>query len=295
MQIGDVERALRVADKFAASNPNSPLADDLALRVGDILYNSGDRVRAAAAYQLLVDRHPSSELVPAALYWKGRAYLEERDTSAAIAAWEEVLKHDRKSPFAPTSLYQIGLTRLAVADTTGALAQFVVVARDYPASEIAFEASLKEASLRRAMGNPDAALKLLGTIATEGQGDIRFRASIEIARCLIDTERYDEAYQTALKIATERTDATGAEAQFVVGEALAKLGQPAKAIEAFLKIKYIYSGQAEWIARGQIEGALLKLKSGEKEEARRILTTLARDFGDDRWGKEATQILSEIR
>ncbi len=78
-------------------------------------------------------------------------------------------------------------------------------------------------------------------------------------------------------------------------EKLMNDAQQEKAAEAFLRIKYIYGGQAEWVARGQIEGARIKLKSGEKEEARRILTTLARDYGEDRWGKEASRLLAEIR
>jgi tetratricopeptide (TPR) repeat protein len=54
------------------------------------------------------------------------------------------------------------------------------------------------------------------------------------------------------KVATSRVDEVGAEAQYLSGAAYAENKEWQNAITAFLRVRYVFPGQEEWLSRAYL-------------------------------------------
>ena len=295
VQLGDMDRALKVADKFAENNPESPLVDDLAMRIGDLLYNNGDYIHAASAYNRLIQRYPGSELVPAALLWKGRAHLGAADSLNALSTWAEMAKRFAKNPLTPQALFFSGQVQMGLRDTTAALPFFVRIRMDHPSAEIAREARLLEGTILRISGKPNQSIELLKPLVGEKTLDpISARAEVETARALSDLGRGEDALKRVARISVERSDEVGAEAQFETGRILSKLGRTQEAIDGYLKVRYLFEAYTDWIANAQIEAARLYVGQKKIPDAKRLLDRVKSTHGSDKWGLKADEIIKTL-
>lgn len=102
----DADKAVALAKRFLEDRPNSPLAPETRLKLGEIYFARGDYPNAQTQLELLVDQAPGSPLVEAALYLAGRAAAFSRSAAGVDKAVDlfnrvEVLNRGTKhgSPF----------------------------------------------------------------------------------------------------------------------------------------------------------------------------------------------------
>lgn len=97
-------------------------------------FRRGSLGAARAGFGELVRQHPTSELVPDALYFLGQSFAAENPDSAA-AYYERVAAQHAASARAPTAVYNLGLLAERKNDLAGARRFYERVIRDFPKSD----------------------------------------------------------------------------------------------------------------------------------------------------------------
>ncbi|MCR4338091.1 MAG: tetratricopeptide repeat protein, partial [Candidatus Omnitrophica bacterium] len=77
-----------------------------------------------------------------------------------------------------------------------------------------------------------------------------------------------EAYQTALAAEQSLSEVTNVEIQFAIGDVYESLRQREKAIEAYLKISYLYPKDLSWVIKAYLRVARIFEEQEKWEEAR---------------------------
>ena len=93
----DPDRAITLAKKFLEDRPDSPLAPETRMKLGEIYFAQGDNPDAQTQWELLVQRSPDSPLADAALYLAGQAAASSRSAAGldkAVEHFSQVAQHE---------------------------------------------------------------------------------------------------------------------------------------------------------------------------------------------------------
>ena len=104
----------------------------------------GSTATARSGLRQLLQKYPTSERVPDALYFMGQSFAAENQDSAA-AYYTQVVQNHGQSPRASAALYNLGLLAERRKDTAGARDAYQRVLQRYPRSD---EAALARDRLR---------------------------------------------------------------------------------------------------------------------------------------------------
>lgn len=146
--LGDVDRAVSLIDRFVARFPSSPLVEKLLFLKGDLYFSVLQRGRkellhkVVSSYQKAAARFKQSARVPEAYIRMARANRLAGDIYAALGYVNVVIERFPKGPYTPRAFVErawIHMMRRAV-DT--ASEDFMLVLREYPESPSAEEAKL---------------------------------------------------------------------------------------------------------------------------------------------------------
>lgn len=108
--IGQYDLAISGFEEFIKQFPDSALADDAQLNIGNSYLNSGRNKEAVAAFERVISAYPQSDSVPGAQFKLGMAYQALNQPDAARKAWEMVMQQHPNS--AEASLARQALERL---------------------------------------------------------------------------------------------------------------------------------------------------------------------------------------
>ena len=84
----DPDKAIALAKRFLERHDDSPLADDVRMKLGEMYFQSGDYPDAQTQLELLVRKAPGSPLAEAALYLAGRAASQSMSAAGLDRAVE---------------------------------------------------------------------------------------------------------------------------------------------------------------------------------------------------------------
>jgi outer membrane protein assembly factor BamD (BamD/ComL family) len=195
----------------------------------------------------------------------------------------------------PQALLQSGQIHMANRDTVNAHINFQSILQGFPDHELSREAALMSGIVLNSLGRAGETEALLRSVVDgETQDVIASKAKIVLGISLLQLSKFDQAIQLVAGVAVNRSDEIGAEAQFTTGQILSKSGKYADAIDAYLKVKYLFEAYGNWIARAQIEAALLIIKQGDTPRALSMLKSVRTLHGEDEWGTMASDIISKL-
>jgi tol-pal system protein YbgF len=89
---GSYDLAISGFEEFIRQFPNSAMADDARLNIGNSYLNSGRYKEAVAAFERVITEYPASDSVPAAYMRLGMAHQSLNQIDAARKAWETVVQ-----------------------------------------------------------------------------------------------------------------------------------------------------------------------------------------------------------
>ena len=93
----DPDQAVVLAKKFLEDRPDSPLAPETRMKLGEIYFAQGDNPDAQTQWELLVQKSPDSPLADAALYLAGQAAASSRSAAGvdkAVEHFSQVTQHE---------------------------------------------------------------------------------------------------------------------------------------------------------------------------------------------------------
>ena len=239
--------------------------------MGDIQYNVKHYDEAIAHYVQIAERFPESGLAPGALYWIAQAEAEQDRYPEAVLTLHRLIAVYPGDTLAPEALYRMGAAYVAMDSLAWSITPYERVLADYDTSDVAPEAGLALGRVYLALGRRLEALDALRvTIERYPETTPADSARVTLARLAMDDFDYALADTLLLTVIGRRTDALAAEAQYTMGDFLARHGQLEQAEEAFLKVKYLYPEAEEWVTRALLAAGDLRVAKGREREARQL-------------------------
>jgi TolA-binding protein len=161
-----LERKFGDLNKYAYEVLDSPLGrkKEIADYLGGILSGSvfkdaqveeqkGNRLRAAALYQLMVRKFPKSDFADDALFNAGLNLEREGKYYDAISVFERLLKEYPKTDFAAKAVFLIAKNNERVLNYLGAIKYYLKLAREFPKEKEGPDAVYNSALLLEKLGD----------------------------------------------------------------------------------------------------------------------------------------------
>lgn len=120
-------------------------------------YRQGDYSGSIDRFRTFLQNNPSSEYADNALFWMGECYYKLGDLERAVLTFEDVVKRYPQGNKVPDALYRQATALLELGERSGQRASYAPaarqiferIARDYPSSDRAAEASRQLEKLGR--------------------------------------------------------------------------------------------------------------------------------------------------
>jgi TolA-binding protein len=160
-----------------------------------------------------------------------------------------------------------------------AISLFEQLRENFPDHDLSATATYKIGQAFLEQGNYVQAQSFFSRVLNETQ-DSRTEnlARIGLARAYIAVKRFPVAIGEIEKVLAQADREIAAEAQFYLG--MAYKGQNAfqEAVVSFLKTKYLYPSETDWIVRGIYQAALCNEELGRLGDARRLYQSILNDY-----------------
>lgn len=249
-QTGQTTNALAIARHFLVTYTNSPWSADVSFWLAEHEYNSGNYAAAETNFASVATAFPSNRLAPDALFWAGRASLEQKAYRRALDAYfSPIVRLYPTSAIIPEVRFAQGDALTEVGDFAGAILAFQEVVADYPAHPLATRA--------------------LGRI-----GDCQFTLGAE------RPARFNEAIESyrALMTHPQASPDVAIQAEYKLARAYERIGRVAEAVTHYLNVMYAWLALQQegiatdevWFVRSAFSAAALKEAAGAFDEALHI-------------------------
>jgi TolA-binding protein len=293
---GKPQEAINLIDTFVKQNPGLAFADQIFIKKGDIYYSIQDYKNAEISYKEFAANYPNSKLLPEAYYWIGKSAENLGENEEAIYYFKRVFSDYPQSESAPAAVLEMGNVYNQQKNYNAALGIYNQALNQLP-NKLRFpEIMYMKANTLNNMKNTTGAAQVYNNIIQNYSGTIfAAKSNLQLGLMSLTAKDYNSAVNDFEKLATNRTDDIGAQAQYLIGETLFQQKKYDDAITAFMRVKNIFPSYEEWVAKSYLglgDCYVAKKEVRQAKEVYRILLTKHR--GDD-YGKEAKSMLRKLR
>jgi tol-pal system protein YbgF len=292
---GKGEESLKVIDAFIRAHPEATSSAQLAFKKADLLFGQKKYSEAIAEYRSFISRYRESSRVPDAYYWIGRSSLLLGQVDNALQAFNYVVNTYPSSSMSENALLEIGMVYLARKDFPEAVGIFDRVETNFSGKDAAVEAGYQKAIALELGGDTAKARMQFQVVAKKyPQSVFADKSRVSLARIYRSEVKTSEALAILNEVATSRTDDLGAEAQYELGITRQLSGEYEPAIAAFLRVKYVFPSEEEWIARSYLKLGECYKATKQTGKAKDAYEMVLKSHKNDDLGKEAEQKLREL-
>ena len=296
VSLGKDARAAKVADEFVVENPQIPFADKMLIKKAELFYATKDYAKAINEYQLFVQRFPESELLANAQYWTGKSYRLMDCLPEAADAFARVADAYPQSELAPVALLELGTAYAQQGKHAEALTALEKLELHYPASEVALQGSYEKAMVYLNEKMLEQAEKQFAFVAEKDKDSLYFE------KCLIglgvvrqQREEFAGAITLFTEVVSRRTNDVGAEAQFRIGETLFLQKAYKTAVDALLRVKFVFPTSKVNIARAMLKLGECYERLSEQRKAQEAYQSILKSHKGDEFAREAMRKLKDLR
>jgi TolA-binding protein len=294
--MGQPEKASALIDQFVAKNPSSGFSDQLLYKKGEVYYSQGSYEKAKSSYKEFVSQYPKSKLVPEAYYWIGKSASNLNQNEEAIFNFNKVFENYPSSEASAGAAIEMGNiynTMHKFDEALAVLNKAISRAQQTPrAAELLY---MKGTTLVN-KGDFQNAYEVFDEVviyyANTLFGD---KSRFEIGMIELAAKRYDKADAQFKTLADSRTDDLGAKAQYYYGLSLFEQGKYTDAITAFVRVRTIFSGYDEWLARAYIKLGDAYIQIEDYNTAKEMFRAVLAKHKGDVFGQEAQNKLRTIQ
>ncbi|NNE46769.1 MAG: tetratricopeptide repeat protein [Rhodothermales bacterium] len=297
MAIGEEDRAVALIDSFAAAHPNSPVIDDLRFKQAEVKYQSGRTDDALSDFQVFVRNALDQKLLPEAYYYLGAIFLERKQDVEAESYLKQLFERFDRSSRWPDAARNLGNLYLRNRRYEEALTVF---------KQLEDRAGDNKRQITQARYGQSVALMNLGrlreaerlvkrTVDDAPDSPESVPALLGLAQIYDREDRVQEADAMYRRVVSLSRDESGAEALTRLGQMLLRTGNPRSAIEELGRTPILYSGFAEWIARGYMTQGKAFEQLGERGEAARMYDTVIDQYPGSGFADEARRAKDNLQ
>ncbi|MCX5794640.1 MAG: tetratricopeptide repeat protein [Elusimicrobia bacterium] len=247
-QVGDYTQAVQTCNNFVTLYPNSALAKNVYLVMGNALIKLKRYQEATAALQRIIDLAPSSEIAEQALFTILKNQFDQKAYNSILTSYQFIFRHlpPSKSKWRSMSYLYAAEAYLSLNQTEEARVIYEMILKVYPDDPAAFFAQDGLAWASSYQGEDDRALqerkKLKDMLAAESS-TFSFSGLNElgIADSLYNQKSYDDAFQLYSKFVDNNPKAAEAPAVlYRAGMSLYHQRYYTQAIETWRKLQARY-------------------------------------------------------
>lgn len=214
-------------------------ADYAMFQKGFSLGLTNDQKGKVGTLSSLVQKYPSSPLVPNAIFERGRAYVVLEDFKRGESDFNTVISSYPNSPYVPRSIVQLGLLYYSLGENEKAVAEYKKVIENYRSTP---EARYAMTGLRNAYVDMNDVNSYFAYVKTlDGYGDINTASKDSLlytsGENLYMTGKYDRAKEAFTSYLAEFPNGVFRQnAQFYLAESLRSGGNSEEALKLYTEV-----------------------------------------------------------
>lgn len=273
---------------------------EIELRRAQIFIDANRVEDAEQEYRLFIERYPESRNLPAGFLGLAECSLLRRDTATAIDTLSGLVERFREGNVVPMAALRLTDLYLVAGDTTEAIETLARLRITLPESAAVTTALIRESELLIGTGQAGAARELLragaagldsvsGHLTRSGARILTMLARLESA----DGER-DSARLRWTRLAA-REDSVAVQALLNIGESYLEEGNSEGAMGGYNELLERFAADETARAQGELGLARCYELTEDFEKAALLYEEIIARHKDDRFGKEASRRLGEIR
>ena len=205
-----------------------------------------DHKAKIAALAAMMERFPSSALIPSALLETGESYSESGDNTSAIATYTSLAERFPSTPQGRQGALLLAIAQLNSGSRDEAIASYKRVITDYPTSEEAQAAAEDLKHIYADMGDIPAYTRFLASVpdAPKLKHGEMVALLLEGVEKAAEAGRYNDALRQGEELVEAYPDAPQAvEALAIIAPVYEKQGKPTQALEAYTQLAAKASGE----------------------------------------------------
>ena len=279
MQKGETGQADKVVQEYVTRLPDRETAAKVLERQAEFLRDNARYDEAIEQYQKLLSSYGSTTAGAAAWYGIALCRQSQNQPDAAIAAFRQQWEKNPDSPASPQALFAGARLLAERGENTQAASWYSKLTTTYADHELSSAAAYARGVLDIDGEQIDQAERYFKELdSTDKNNAERGLARLGLARVHIGKKQYADAQAILDQLLEQGTPAVSAEAQFLIATILREQKELAKASLAFLKIKYLYPDELDWVVSGIYNAARCNEELGRTADARRLYQSLVNDY-----------------
>ncbi len=280
-RLGEAAYALEQYDKAlqAFETLGSFALDDseqqrIRLSKGEVLYHLGQYDASLNLLQLLTVPEVSETLRTRALYFAGRALLENQQPAEAVARFKTIIEHYPENPMSPYARYHAALAYVALGQFESAAIEYsTVAALESLDAVLRMESRFKAAEIYDKIAWYGAAVSAYEQLRTEfPDSEYARRADHGYIWALYHDGRVEEATGTAMEFLTRYPESEFAPGlRYLVANALQQLQRYQEALDMYRMLRELHA-DSPYATRAQHKIAWAHYYNGDVMSAQREAT-----------------------
>ncbi len=263
--------AIPVFQKIIKNYPaQKPMVWISELSIAKCFYHLGREKEAIKAFKTILAKYPETEATQTSLLWLGDHYFEKAEMDQAVFYYKQLLKDFPGSDKVNVVRYELGQAYQFQGKLDTALNYYKLI--DNSVGEAIYaKAKLAIADLFSKDLSPETAIETYLNIALSAP-DFKRNAYVKIAGVHEKNKEYKQAlaaYEEALNAEEALSELSSAEIQFYIADTHEVLNETETAVEAYLKIPYLYTREKAWIIKAYLRTARI-FEDNEKWQQAKI-------------------------
>ncbi len=293
---GQNDAADRVKADWLKANPAGSGAENVEFAEARSAASQREPAQAIPVLQRFIAAYPAGANRQEAHVLLGRAFRDNGDLTESRNTLQEALGIDKNSEQAVEALFELTETSEHLQDHTKAL-EYCEQILSHPLGRTHRSRVLYRRGLIRRTEKKFAEARVDFETARTAQPAEKHAVLADIELALLDAEEgaLEKALTRLDAVATSRSDAAGAEAQFRKGELLAGAARTEAAEEALLRVGYVFPDAMPWTARALLRLGMLYEEQAQMPKAKSTYERITAEFAGSDEAHTAARKLETLR
>ncbi len=252
--MGDFKSAIDIFNiVISDSNSNESLRQKAEYEIASVYESMGNEAEANKRLSDFIARYPDSQLSPDILFWLGQSYSAKKDFITSRKYFERLVRNYPDHELSGDCLLEIGITHLEEGNQALALRSFQQVEEKGRGSALnrawilSGDIYLARGESEKAVSNYKEAIRLGGATAKT--------ASLKIAQVYKQKKMFKEAIEILDKALAIEGPESDASIQFDIAELFEETADIQQALDAYLKVAYLYPDDSEFAVKSLLRVA----------------------------------------
>jgi len=284
LQLGKEREAFAMVEKYISDNKNNTRVSELAFREGDYYYSAKNYENALQAYENLAKKFKNiPQIYDKAVYWSGMSYFKLQRYESAIYQFDQIKKKGNSNTYFNDAMYHTAKAYLNIGswDKGKAAINTLLINRKQleRSPGILADIYLLKGQLELAANDYSSAEQSWGNAISKGKTSFgAYEARCELAELQMNRNNLSASEKLLDAVLQNRDDELAARAQYLRGDLAQLQGDDSRAILEYLKVKTLYRGFAQWVAKSLFKAGKIYEKQGKTDKAEKLLDEVKENY-----------------